>query len=229
MPRFAIKADAYGFGPHYNPHSVTIRNMNTRDVISIYNRTAHEYAQSRVGTEDTAELNQFQTLIKPGSKVLDVGCAAGRDTRLLKDMGFDVVGADLADKLLAIAKESNPDIRFVKADMRKLPFEDQSFDALWVSAVLHHLDRADMPSALKEFKRVLAEHGILYVHTKAGSGALTTREQTVLGGEREFELITCEELEQMLDACGFAKLRLEEKESKSRPGLRWINAYYQKR
>ncbi len=200
--------------------------MRIEDVISTYNKTANEYAKSRVGTEDKLELNQFRKLLKPGSKILDVGCAAGRDTRILKDMGFNVVGADLAEKLIAIANTSNPDIIFVNADMRKLPFNDQTFDALWVSAVLHHLNKTDMPSALKEFGRILASDGLLYVHTKAGSGKLRTQEATVLGEDREFELVTLKELVCMLEECGFSKIKIEQKESKTRPGLTWINAYY---
>jgi len=202
--------------------------MKTEDTIAAYNKAAREYARSRIGTEDMAELEKFRKLLEYGSKVLDVGCAAGRDTRILKDMGLDVFGVDLADKLIAIAKKSNPDITFALADMRQLPFEDGAFDALWVSAVLHHLEKTGMQTALQEFNRVLAPHGILYVHTKAGSGKLKTNEDTVSGQEREFELVIRKELETMLSEAGYSKISLEEKVSKSRPGLIWINALYAK-
>lgn len=198
------------------------------DIIEKYNKTADEYARSRVGTEDKSELEKLKSFLNPGDKVLDVGCAAGRDTRILKDMGFDVVGSDLAEKLLAIAKEANPDIEFVLADMRKLPFADGLFEGVWASAVLHHVSTAEMPGVLQEFWRVLAPGGVLYIHTKAGKGVLRTEEATVQGEAREFELVTADELNEMLKNTGYEKVTLEVKASKSRPGLEWLNAFYKK-
>ncbi|HET7302701.1 MAG TPA: class I SAM-dependent methyltransferase [Candidatus Saccharimonadales bacterium] len=198
------------------------------DITEKYNKTAKEYAESRIGTEDTAELAKLQTLLRPGSKVLDVGCAAGRDTGILKDMGFAVVGSDLADKLLDIAKQTHPDIEFVLADMRQLPFADKAFSAIWASAVLHHVTKTEMPTVLREFRRVLAPQGLLYIHTKAGQGVLRTKEETVKGEGREFELVTAKELHEMLQSVGFTRIELEEKPSKSRPGLFWVNAFYRR-
>ena len=198
------------------------------DIIEKYNRTADEYALSVIGGEDKAELQKLKSLLKSGDKVLDVACAAGRDTRILKDMGFNAVGSDLADNLLGIARKSNPDIEFFHADIRALPFPDASFQAVWASAVLHHVEKQEMSVALKEFWRVLAPRGILYVHTKAGNGRLRTNEESVRGETRDFELVTRAELDAMLQDVGYKKISLEEKPSKSRPGLFWINAFYRK-
>ncbi len=85
-----------------------------------------------------------------------------------------------------------------------------------------------MAKVISEFERVLAPGGIVYVHTKAGSGVLRTNETTVSGEEREFELATKDELHTMLVEHGFSKLGLNEVGSKSRPGLKWINAFYKK-
>src|SRR5688572_17868331 len=198
------------------------------DIIAKYNKTADEYAKNRIGTEDTAELQKLRSYLSPAAKILDVGCAAGRDTRILKDMGFDVVGSDLAEKLLTIARKENPDIEFVLADMRTLPFKDQTFDAIWASAVLHHIDKPQMPIVLKEFWRVLNAGGLVYIHTKAGQGRLRTEEAIVQDETREFELITADELDAMLTQTGYVKVSLDVVASKSRKGLFWVNAFYKK-
>jgi ubiquinone/menaquinone biosynthesis C-methylase UbiE len=143
-------------------------------------------------------------------------------------MGFNVVGSDLAEKLLDLAKKAHPDIEFVLADMRNLPFSDESFRAIWASAVLHHVEKNEMPSVLKEFWRVLAPKGVLYIHTKAGRGLLRTSEESVKGEAREFELVTTGELHAMLQNTGYKQISLEEKPSRSRPGLYWVNALYRK-
>ena len=43
-----------------------------------------------------------------GSKALDFGCGAGRSTRFLRDLGFDVVGVDISEHMLARAHERDP-------------------------------------------------------------------------------------------------------------------------
>jgi ubiquinone/menaquinone biosynthesis C-methylase UbiE len=198
------------------------------DIIATYNETADEYARSRVGTEDLAELERFSSYLEPGARVLDVGCAAGRDTRILKDMGLDVVGADLAEKLLDIAREQNPDISFKLADMRHLPFDDQSFNGVWSNAVLHHVGKEAMVGVLQEFRRVLAPQGVLYVRTKAGEGTLRTQESTVRGKTREFALVTPDELGAMLTKAGYTAISLEAEPSQTRPGLVWATALYRR-
>jgi len=43
-----------------------------------------------------------------GRKALDFGCGAGRSTRFLRGLGFDVVGVDISENMLALAKERDP-------------------------------------------------------------------------------------------------------------------------
>lgn len=202
--------------------------MADDSIIDKYNRNAASYAKSSFGREDKGKLAQFTSLLEKHATILDIGCAAGRDTEILSDMGFSVVGADLAEKLLAIARESYPNIEFILADMRNLPFSDNSFDAIWANAVLHHVSKEEMPQALKEFCRVLAHHGVLFVHTKAGKGVLSTKDASVSDEERDFTLLTTRELDQMLITAGFSKLSLEENASRSRPGLKWLSGFYRK-
>lgn len=202
--------------------------MDTTKIIAAYDGAAEEYARNRQGHEPKEELFKFFNLLKPGAKILDVGCAAGRDTRYIKDHGFQVVGVDLSQKLLDIGKKANPDIEFRLADMRKLPFGDASFDGVWANAVVHHLDEAEMPAALAEFTRLVPPGGVVCVRTKMGEGRLKTRDVIVEGGEREFSLLTKEKLDQLLTAQGLTKINLDVSRSKSREGLFWLTAIYKK-
>lgn len=43
-----------------------------------------------------------------GAKAFDFGCGAGRSTRFLRALGFDVVGADISEPMLALARERDP-------------------------------------------------------------------------------------------------------------------------
>jgi SAM-dependent methyltransferase len=61
------------------------------------------------------------------STVLDLACGAGRHTRILRERWW-TVGLDLSMALLKIARRESPDSPYVRADMRELPFADESFD-----------------------------------------------------------------------------------------------------
>ena len=53
-----------------------------------------------------------------GTRAIDFGCGAGRSTRFLRQLGFDVVGVDIAPEMIAKARELDPsgDYRIVKDD-----------------------------------------------------------------------------------------------------------------
>ncbi|HEY3133363.1 MAG TPA: class I SAM-dependent methyltransferase [Gemmatimonadaceae bacterium] len=59
--------------------------------------------------------------------VLDLACGTGRHTRVLRERWW-TVGLDLSMALLKIARKESPDAPYVRADMRELPFADESFD-----------------------------------------------------------------------------------------------------
>jgi SAM-dependent methyltransferase len=59
--------------------------------------------------------------------VLDLGCGAGRHTKVLFERWW-TVGLDLSMALLKVARKESPDAPYVRADMRDLPFADESFD-----------------------------------------------------------------------------------------------------
>ena len=56
-----------------------------------------------------------------GTRAMDFGCGTGRSSRFLRELGFDVVGVDIADRMLAKARERDPD-----GDYRQVPDGDLS-------------------------------------------------------------------------------------------------------
>jgi SAM-dependent methyltransferase len=95
-----------------------------------------------------------------GRRILDLGCGHGMAAVVLARRGADVVGLDLSIGYLREAQEraraNGVRIRWLVADAERLPFADDSFDAIWGNAVLHHLDPL---AAGRELRRVLAPGG----------------------------------------------------------------------
>lgn len=96
-----------------------------------------------------------------GERILDLGCGDGRLTAEIKAAGADVLGVDLSDDLLAVARERGLDVE--KIDGHELPF-DNEFDAVFSNAALHwmrapELMVAGVAQALKPGGRFVGEFG----------------------------------------------------------------------
>jgi len=92
-------------------------------------------------------------------RILDLGCGNGNLTAYIKNKGLNVIGVDVSQELLNIAKKKCK-AEFIKADMTKLPFNNDYFDNILVIASFHHLeDNESRIKALNEIKRVLKPSG----------------------------------------------------------------------
>jgi len=59
-------------------------------------------------------------LLPDRPKVLDAGCGNGRISKILDELGIDVVRLDISTGLLQIARENNPNIDFVEGNLLSL-------------------------------------------------------------------------------------------------------------
>ena len=96
--------------------------------------------------------------LRPGSRVLEVGCGTGLLTEEIAKRGVKVYSLDISHELLkkAAGKSGNKEIVFFCSSAYELGFADSVFDNIIGMSVLHHLD---MDSALAEFYRVLKKGG----------------------------------------------------------------------
>ena len=93
-----------------------------------------------------------------GKKVLMLGCGTGEESIMLREFGAkDIIGIDLSEESIRIAKESYPDCEFLVGDMHKLPFEDETFDFVYSSLTIHYSATPEVVH--KEIYRVLKKDG----------------------------------------------------------------------
>ncbi|MDR0560314.1 MAG: class I SAM-dependent methyltransferase [Prevotellaceae bacterium] len=91
--------------------------------------------------------------INRDSAILEIGCGTGIFTqKIYSATSADITAVDVSPALLEQARTKMPDVKFLEEDAMSLSFEDNTFDVVYGSSVLHHLD---MPTALSEFYRVL--------------------------------------------------------------------------
>ena len=172
-----------------------------------YERHADEYVDSARDIFNSDWLAKFVEGL-PGKMVLDVGTAGGRDARWFWAQGLEVVGIDYTARMIDLAEAASGGERidFRVEDLRKLSFPDNTFDGAWCSCVLLHLRKDEIARALKELRRVLRPHGLLFVLTKIGAEEGVEQDTRYGGDEKFVSYFTGPELEARLEEAGFVVL-----------------------
>jgi 2-polyprenyl-6-hydroxyphenyl methylase/3-demethylubiquinone-9 3-methyltransferase len=99
---------------------------------------------------------------RPGERVLDLGCGAGRFVAALAGAGADPVGVEIAEGALERARRNAPGAELaLLAPDGSLPLPHRSVDLVWCSEVLEHV--ADAAHLLVEVRRVLRPGGRVLV------------------------------------------------------------------
>ncbi|MCQ4349644.1 MAG: class I SAM-dependent methyltransferase [Sulfolobales archaeon] len=82
------------------------------------------------GKEWAEWLDSLAKKTSSGRDVLDVPCGIGRISHSLSELGYNVVGVDISERLLEVAKARSPKVTFLKGDMRRLKdvIGDRKFD-----------------------------------------------------------------------------------------------------
>jgi ubiquinone/menaquinone biosynthesis C-methylase UbiE len=110
-----------------------------------------------------------QAKIRPGERVLDLGCGTGTLTIMVKQTipGAEVIGVDGDFEVLHIAEgkgnQAGVNITWDHALATDLPYPDNSFDRVLSSLVIHHLTIEDKLQAFREVFRVLRPNGEFHI------------------------------------------------------------------
>jgi len=131
-----------------------------------YNQRVWGMGEARLSPVNWGALNLkycLEALKEVRGRVLEVGCGGGVFTRGIKHHrpDLDLVGLDISQKSIRFARSaSSKKIKFIKGDVYRLPFKNDSFEAVVCFDLLEHLEAPE--KALGEIKRVLKNEGVFY-------------------------------------------------------------------
>ena len=139
-----------------------------KQTIETYDRDAERIAQLHSSlTPDRLYTLITEHFTKTGN-TLDVGCGIGRDTQWLNQHGYPALGVDASEGMLKQAQQLYPQVRFIKDSLPDLnSLNGQTFQNILCSAVLMHLDKANLEQACLKLLDLLQAEGHLIISIRA--------------------------------------------------------------
>jgi SAM-dependent methyltransferase len=192
----------------------------------VHGYTERETRRLTEQAETLTELLHAGTRYPPGSLVLEAGCGVGAQTHALvtRNPGIRLVALDVSAPSLEqarsrMARAGVTGVRFLRADLRSLPFADGSFDHVFLCFVLEHLPSP--ANGLARLRRVLkpggtltaieGDHGSTFFHPPDPLAARTVQCLIDLQAEAGGDALIGRRLYALLREAGFGRVRVEAK------------------
>jgi SAM-dependent methyltransferase len=135
-----------------------------QSTLEAYDRKAASFAADWDAQPTPTDLQEIiRRFFKPGLTA-DIGCGSGRDTAWLCQNGYQAIGYDPSEGLLAEARRLHPNVQFLRNALPELEdVADGAFANVLCETVIMHLAPAVIPAAVSRMLCVLEPEGTLYL------------------------------------------------------------------
>lgn len=162
--------------------------------------------------KDQEILHMFSQKIGVRTPIWDFGCGPGNTTKYLKDLGVEISGLDLSEKILIQAKTNHPEIHFQKGNILNLDFNNDSIAAIVAFYAIVHFTDKQVRIAFREIFRVLQPGGIFLFTYHIGEETIHLDEFLGKKVDLDFMFFTTNFISSCLKDSGFEKTDIIERE-----------------
>lgn len=133
---------------------------------SYYQRNSLAYFKSTVNADVSSLYDQFIKYVPADSRILDLGCGSGRDTKAFLNKGYAVDAIDGSAELCKLASDYTG-IQVKCMNFRELDVVGE-YNAIWACASLLHISYKELPVVLSRIDMALKTPGFVYMSFKYG-------------------------------------------------------------
>ncbi|ABD53420.1 class I SAM-dependent methyltransferase [Jannaschia sp. CCS1] len=167
--------------------------MSDDQTLSVYGDAVDRYTATPMEPEHIAALDHFAASVRPGGRVLDLGCGPGLQAETLVAAGLDVDAVDATPAFVEAAQSRGLNARI--AVFEDLPGAEIYY-GIWASFSLLHARRDTVSGHVARLAGALSPGGIFFLGMKTGTGEARD------GLGRFYSYFSVEELHQMLEDAG---------------------------
>lgn len=168
-------------------------------------------------------LDKSLSLLKPGSSILEIGSAFGRDATYMQRKGFSVFPTDGSKSFVKFMETQKLKAKLLNAITDDL---DGPYDMIYANAVLLHFTTKQVENVLDKIHGALKKRGILSFSVKKGNGSEWTTQK--IKKPRFFQYWQDEDLINLIDTHGFDLVELTHG-SNDLGDFKWLQVVARKR
>jgi 2-polyprenyl-3-methyl-5-hydroxy-6-metoxy-1,4-benzoquinol methylase len=181
-----------------------------QETVNWYDKNALSWSEKH-GLNDKRyfqpELDRFNILL-PKGETLEIGSGYGGDAKYFVSRGYEYIGIDVSQKLIELARLSNPTERFINMSLYELKFKSYQFDGFWTSSTLIHIPKNKIKQVLKNIHTVVKKDGIGFISVMEGN---VDMENSRPG--RYYTLYSQEEFSRILTEMGYEIIEIVVKDT----------------
>lgn len=147
-----------------------------------YNKAAEDYALNRDRFKTIPYLEELHNHLNAHSTILDIGCGAGVPVdRFLVERGHRIIGIDISEKMIELAKNNVPKAEYEVKDMSDLKEDEYNVDAVVSFYAIFHTPREKHQELFRKINSFLPTGGLILI--TMGSGEWEGEEENFHGAK----------------------------------------------
>ena len=186
-------------------------------IAKAYDLVAKEYAEEFFGEhekkpKDQEILAKFSHEIGDRRPVWDFGCGPGQTTKYLNDLGLEISGLDISEKMLEQAQVLYPGVHFQKGNILDLDFENNSIAGIVAFYAIVHFTKEQVDQTFREIFRVLQPGGLLLLAYHLGEETIQLDEFLGKDIDIDFMFFSFDCIFKCLKKIGFEQIEIIERD-----------------
>ena len=201
--------DSIKYDPNdFDNYASDYREIHTQNVQKLSGKDSDYFSEYKI-----KELTTFIDVTKK-LKILDLGCGDGNSAGYIMKYypECDYYGIDISKESINIAKQrfsSQNNANFKTYNGEKIPFENDTFDVIFIACVMHHIDSSNHKKIMRECRRVLKKGGKLVIFEHNPYNPLTIKTVNDCPFDEDAVLMSSKYLKKLVAYIGFKRVKVK--------------------